>query len=450
MNRCGQGMSTLLAGFPVLQLPALMPGPILVQSAVKPRPLAFAALRHPGFRAYFLLSALAMMADNIEHVISYWVIFEKFQSPALGGFAVVSHWLPFLLFSVYSGSLADRHDPRRMIQIGMVLFMLVSIGWGLLFLTGALQMWHAGVLLVVHGLAGVLWGPASQMLLHDIVGREHLQSAVRLNATARQLGMLMGPGVGGALLMWLGAETGILINALLYLPFIVWLAVAPYGPKFRAAGSVVMTRAVRSLGDVWQTLREIAGHRVILIMTLLAGAASLFVGNAYQPQMPGFAHDLGQLDADLFYSLLLGADAAGALTAGFVLEAGSLLPARARSACVLAMGWCLALAGFAMSSSYGLALVCLFVAGFMELSFNAMAQTLVQLEAPVDMRGRAIGLFNMFASGMRMFSGITVGLVGARIGIHWSLALSAGALFVFIGVLLRWSARWKLADRSGR
>lgn len=413
----------------------------LAHPSASARPLAFAALRHPGFRAYFLLSALAMMADNVEHVISYWVIFERFQSPALGGFAVVSHWLPFLLFSVYSGSLADRHDPRRMIQLGMILFMAVSLGWGLLFLTGSLQMWHAAVLLVVHGLAGVLWGPASQMLLHDIVGREHLQSAVRLNATARQLGMLMGPGVGGAMLMWLGAETGILINALLYLPFIAWLAVAPYGPKFRAAGAAVATRAVRSLADAWGAMKEIAGHRVILMMTLLAGAASFFVGNAYQPQMPGFAQDLGQLDADFHYSMLLGADAAGALTAGFVLEARSLLPARARSACILAMIWCLALASFALSSNYLLALACLFVAGFMELSFNAMAQTLVQLEAPIDMRGRAIGLFNMFASGMRMFSGITVGLVGARIGIHWSLALSAGLLFVFIGLLLRWGLR---------
>ena len=66
---------------------------------------------------------MAMMADSIEHVISYWVLFEKFQSPALGGFAIISHWLPFLLFSVWSGALADRFDPRRMIQIGMVLFM---------------------------------------------------------------------------------------------------------------------------------------------------------------------------------------------------------------------------------------------------------------------------------------------------------------------------------------
>jgi len=401
------------------------------------RPVSFAALRHPGFRAYFLLSALAMMADNIEHVISYWVMFGKFHSPALGGFAVVSHWLPFLLFSVYSGALADRLDPRRMIQLGMALFMGVSITWGVLFITGTLQIWHACILLVVHGCAGVLWGPPSQLLLHDIVGRDHLQSAVRLNATARQLGMLAGPGVGGGLLLWLGPNLGILVNACLYLPFIAWLAFAPYGPKFRTAGAVVATRAVRTLGDIARAVREISHHRVIMVMTLLAGAAALFIGNAYQAQMPGFAHDLGQGQADFYYSMLLAADAAGALTAGIVLESRNLLQPRARTACVLAMIWCFALGSFALTTGYTLALVLLFVAGFMELSFNAMAQTLVQLDAPADMRGRAIGVFNTFAAGMRTFSGITVGLVGASIGIHWSLALSAAALFIVIGTLLR-------------
>ena len=64
-------------------------------------------MRHPGFRAQFTTFVLAMMADNIEHVISYWVVFQKFHSPALAGFAVISHWLPFLMFSVASGALAE-------------------------------------------------------------------------------------------------------------------------------------------------------------------------------------------------------------------------------------------------------------------------------------------------------------------------------------------------------
>src|SRR5256885_1544913 len=120
-----------------------------------------------------------MMADSIEHVISYWIIFQKFHSPALGGFAVLSHWLPFLFFSVYSGALADRFDPRRIIQIGMGMFMLASLAWGILFLTDTLQRWHAVVILTVHGFAGVAWAPSAQLLLHDIAGGQNLHSAVR-------------------------------------------------------------------------------------------------------------------------------------------------------------------------------------------------------------------------------------------------------------------------------
>src|SRR3954447_2015604 len=112
-------------------------------SATAAPPRSFAALRHPGYRAYFAGSALAMMADSVEHVISYWLMFQKFHSPALGGFAMLSHWLPFLFFSVYAGAPADPFHPRRLIQVGMARFMLASLGWGLLFLTDALEMWHA-------------------------------------------------------------------------------------------------------------------------------------------------------------------------------------------------------------------------------------------------------------------------------------------------------------------
>ena len=90
----------------------------------------------PGFAYSCLTFLLTMMADNVEHVISYWVAFQKFHSPALGGFAVVSHWVPYLVFSVPVGALNDRFDSRRLIQIGAVLFMTVSLGWGYFFVTG--------------------------------------------------------------------------------------------------------------------------------------------------------------------------------------------------------------------------------------------------------------------------------------------------------------------------
>ena len=167
---------------------------------------SFAALRHPGFRAYFIGNALAMMADSIEHVISYSVMFQKFHSPALAGFAVISQRIPFLLFGVWSGALADRFDPRRIIQLGMVLFMGCSVAWAVLFMTDSLQMWHAGAILIVHGMASLLLGPGAQVLIHDIVGPRELPSAVRLTATSRYLGLLAGPAVGekAVLLLALG------------------------------------------------------------------------------------------------------------------------------------------------------------------------------------------------------------------------------------------------------
>ena len=396
---------------------------------------SFAALRNPGYRTHFITYALAMMADNIEHVISYWVVFQKFNSPALGGFAVVSHWLPFLLFSVLSGALADRFDPRRLIQASMGLFILVSLGWGWFILTDTLEMWHAMVLLTLHGLAGVLWQPASQLLLHDIVGPDLLPSAVRLNATARWLGLLAGPGVGGLILLAFGAAGGIVLNTLFYLPLVLWMIAAPYGPKFRK-GATPPPRAVRGFADIFQTMRDIAGQRVVVSMILLAGCASFFVGGAYHAQMPGFAHDLGHGDPGISYSMLLAADAAGALLAGFVLEGAGLLKPNPRMAMFLAMLWCTSLVGFALTASYPVALVLLFAAGFLELSFNAMTQTLVQINAPPAIRGRVIGLFNMSALGLRTFSGVTVGVIGAMVGIHWSLALSALGVLAVVALLL--------------
>lgn len=401
-----------------------------------PSQKSFAALRHPDCRAYLIGTMLAMMADNIEHVISYWIIYQKFHSPALAGFAVISHWLPFLLFSIYSGALADRFDPRRIIQIGMGLFALVSIAWGVLFFTDTLEMWHAAVLLVIHGMAGVLWNPAAQLLIHDIVGKTQLQSAIRLVATSRQLGLLFGPAIGGGLLLWFGPVWGILINALFYLPLALWLWKAPYGAALRK-GQVAAKRAVRGFADIFATMRIIADNKIIVSMVLLAGASSLIVGNAHQAQMPEFAHDLGQDDnASLHYSVLLAAHAAGALIAGLVLESKNLLPANPRTAFIMVMLWCVAVGVFALTDIYAVAVAMMVIAGFFNLGYGAMIQTLVQIHAPDDIRGRAIGLYNMSAHGLRTFSGITIGIGGSLIGVHWSLALSALTLLtVTVGIL---------------
>jgi MFS family permease len=402
-------------------------------SADASKKIAFAALHNKDFRAYFVATMLAMMADNIEHVISYWLLYEKFRSPVLAGFAVLSHWTPFLLFAVYFGALADRFDCRKVIQVAQIMYMGVSVAWAFLFFTDTIQVWHACVLLVIHGMAGVLWGPGSQLLIHDIVGAEHLQSAVRLNSTSRQLGILFGPAVGGGLMLLLSPPAGLVINTLIYLPLTIWLLTVPYTGHSRD-GAAPGRRALR-WRDAFEIVREVSGNRPIITMVVLAGCVSFFVGTAFQATMPEFAHDLGTGQADFAYSALLAANAAGAVIGGFLLEGRGWLPPRVTTAMISAILWCIAIAGFALSTNYYLSLALLFTAGILNLTFSSMGQTIVQLLAPPQLRGRLIGLFAMASMGLKAFSGLTVGVLGGLIGVHWSLAGSALALLTVTVVL---------------
>ncbi|MEV6635041.1 MFS transporter [Actinoplanes sp. NPDC051470] len=405
------------------------------------RPRRFAALRNRDSRPYLFGAAMAMMADNIEHVITYWVLWETFRSPVLSGFQVISHWVPFLLFSVYFGGLADRFDCRRVIQVAQTLFMLVSAGWGVLFLTGTLQVWSACLLLVLHGLAGALWGPAEQLMLHDFVGDDDLPSAVRLNATFRSLGILFGPVIGSALLLGLGPTWGIVANIAFYLPLTIFLFRTRFTGHTRDASP---RRRMGLLGAV-RTLREVSGNRTLVSMIILGGLGSFFVGASLQSAMPIFAQDLGAGGAGTAYGILLFATGAGGVLGGVLMEATGVVKATVGAAVTSTMVYGLSTLFFAVSPSYPLAVALLLVGGVANLASMSIGQTVVQLLAPPGERGRVIGVYNMSANGLRFGSGLTVGVLGAAIGVHWSLSLSAAALCV--GTALAGWAAFASRDR---
>ena len=287
-------------------------------------------------------------------------------------------------------------------------------------------------------MAGVLWAPAGQVLVHNIVGQKQLQSAIRLMATSITLGLLLGPAVGGVLLFFVGPTLGIFINILIYMPLTLWLI---HNPKPSSLDARRPAAAMSSWRDLIETLRQISSIPIVFSMSVLAGLAAAIVGNAHQPQIPEFARDLGYGGEGLYYSLLLGANAAGALIAGIVLEGRSMLPAKTRTSFILGMLWAVAIFGFALSPYYILSFLLLVCAGFFDLSFNSMTRTLAQLNAPTELRGRAIGLFNVGSLGGRTFSGFTVGFGGGLIGIHLSLALSAAVLFFAIICLFIWAKK---------
>ncbi len=398
--------------------------------------MKFGALQHRDYRRYFVVALIGMTAEAVEHMVSYWVIYEAFHSAALGGFAVISHWVPFLLFSVYTGALADRYDCRRLIQVSQVVLMFISLAWGALFLTGALRAWHAVALLMLHGVAGVLSSPPIQLIVHDIVGPEHLPSAIRLNAISRHCTMLLGPAVGAGLMLALGPGAALGVNVLLYLPITLFLIRFPYTGHGAGGGA---RRPTPRLGfaEARSVIREVRSEPQIIRMLVLAGATSLFVGTAFQAQMPEIAHHHGADEPDAHYSALFGANAAGAVIGAVLLESVRALQGGPRVAIACAAVWGALMALFALAPGYGAAVTLLVLAGVFNIAFTSMAQAVVQIQAPPALRGRVVGLYNASMLGLRAGSGFTVGLLGAWIGVEPALALSAGAVVaVALGLLL--------------
>lgn len=377
-----------------------------------------------------------MMADNIEHVLTYWVLWQTFHSPWLIGFQILSHWLPFLLFSVYSGALAERFDCRRLIQIAQGIFMFVSLCWGVLFLTGTLELWHAVVLLVLHGLAGTLWSPAEQMLLYDFVGRKQLPGAVRMNATFHSLAFVAGPIIGSALLVSVGSGLGMLINILFYLPLTIFLFVT----RFTGHGRITVEdqaapRERLTLRSLFAVVGTVRNHRVLAGIMLLSALSAVTIGHLMQNAMPVFADLLGAGSAGLAYGVLLFANGVGGVIGGFLLEATRKVPATAATAIVAAVLLGITTIVFAASGNYLVSVLALVAGGIARITMDSTGMSIVQLQAPKDQRGRVIGAFTMSGSGMMAFGGLTVGVFGSLFGIPGAV-LVAGIVLACGAVLI--------------
>ena len=134
--------------------------------------------------------------------------------------------------------------------------------------------------------------------------------------------------------------------------------------------------------------------------------------------------------------MLFGANAAGAVIGALLMETFTVFQggrARRSSAAI----WGTVMAIFPLAHGYAATVKLLVLAGIFNIAFTSMAQALVQILAPPRLRGRVVGLFDTSMLGLRAGSGVTVGVLGAAIGVEWSLALSAAAVVVVaVGLLV--------------
>ena len=237
-------------------------------------------------------------------------------------------------------------------------------------------------------------------------------------------------------MLLLGPAWGLLTNVLIYLPFTILLARFPY--TGHAARGGARTTSSFGLADAWNVFAAVRTDSRIMAMVAVAGATSFLVGNAFQAQMPAYANYLGADETGTRYTVLLAADAAGAVLGVLLLESANFSRPSVHAAIASAGLWGLTMGLFPLTQDYPMAVALLVLAGVFNIAFQSMSQTLVQLLAPSPIRGRVVGLFNTAMLGLRAGSGLTIGLLGTVIGVRLSLAVSSFAVvLVSVGLLVR-------------
>lgn len=405
-----------------------MASPVTVEGSAPVRPIRFAALQVPTFRWYWITSWISSTGDGMENVIRGLLIVQLVgigAAPFWLGMMVFAHWIPFTLFSLYGGALADRYDNRKVQIVAQLLLMTAAFGVAAATLAGVVTVWWIFGLLLVHGLAGAIGGPAQQTLIHSIVGRDRLLSAVSLNSTARQLSQVVGPAVAGFIYLQFGPGWGFFVNGLTFVPLLAFLAfVLRLAPKERIAPQRVL-EALRE-GIAFVRARPRIGGLIGIEMLPV-----IFLGHTFNSLLVVFATDYLKAGT-LGYSFLLVASGLGALGAALWMAYARRRGDPARIIVLAAAVEVAAIFVFALSTSYALSLLLMVAIGAATVLTQSFNNTALQLSAPDAIRGRVMGAYSFGTQGFRVLNGPLLGALATVFTA--SVAVAGSALVVLAGL----------------
>ena len=154
------------------------------------------------------------------------------------------------------------------------------------------------------------------------------------------------------------------------------------------------------------------------------------------PLLPEFGTLLGRNANALGYAVLVSSMATGAVISGVTLEAIGRIRASTRLAILAGIAFAASILVFALSRSYPLSILALVVAGGSSLIAASTSQTIVQLDAPPERRGRFVGAAGMTSQGFQAGSGILIGVLAGGLGVEGGVAAAAATLVVVTIALL--------------
>lgn len=384
----------------------------------------FSVLTSRDYRLLILANLAAFAGFQIRNMGQAWIVLERTDSPMLMGLVNAMPGIAIISISLIGGALADRTERWQLLWRTKVIIASMSLLTALLLTADVLEWWHLIPISLITGSMFALHNPTSQAFVVDIVGRDRLVSASSLNTGISMTATILGPSLGGALLL-LGFDTTFYALTAIY----VFSAIMIYRVRTRHV-------PIPSGRNMFSDIREGVGYawRMPMIRALIfVGSGALFIGMS-QPAIPVKVQDVLNL-GEVGYGVILGLNGVGALIGSVVLFA---LSKRVRKGYLLMFALIMlnvATGLFAVAPNVILSGLAMILMGLAFASWMISVPVLLQTTASEEMRGRVMSLYFMTVLTHQLgwlIGGAGIEAFGIQttlfIGIAGSLTVSAIAL----------------------
>lgn len=391
----------------------------------------FAALGVRNFRLYFIGQIVSVSGAWMQRVAQAWLVLDLTGSGTAVGALTALQFLPLLLAAPFGGVIADSVDKRRLLFVTQSLAGMTAATLGLLVFTDQVELWMVYALAFTLGVVGSFDNPARQSFVMEMVGRERVVNAVALNSVMINVARIIGPALAGVLIVAVGIAMCFLFNAVSYLALLTALALMRPHELERSAPEQ------RRRGQLRDGIRYAAGEpllRTVLVMSAVTGVFAY----EFEVSLPLMARFTFNGDADTF-GLMFTAMGVGAVVGG--LDTAARTERHPISAARTLVAFSLAIGVVAVAPNLPIALVALTLVGATGTSFLALSNSLLQVNARPEMRGRIMALRAVAFLGMRPIGAPLIGWIGEHVGPRESVAVGAVAAMLIASWGLRMLGR---------
>jgi MFS family permease len=377
-------------------------------------------LRVRNYRLYWTGQVVSQIGTWLSLTAVSWMVLTELGGGGTDiGFVAAAQFLPTLLLGTWGGVLADRRDLRRLLLITQSALLLVATLMAVLKFANLIELWMVFPLVGLSGLATAFDNPARQAFVSELVGPELVPNAVALNSAGFNSARIVGPALAGLLIELAGTRICFALNAVSYLAAIAGL-VAISRSQLHSRPAVV-----RAKGQIREGLRY-AREVPVLWVALLTMAVVGTISMNFTVLVPLLARTTFKTGAGAF-GLLTTAMGAGSLV-GSLRVARNVEPTLTQlGKASLALG--VAMLATAVSPVLPVAMVTIAICGACVMTFLAATNTVLQLNARPDMRGRVLSLYLVLFIGTSPFGSPIVGWIAQAFGTRISFVYGAvGAL----------------------